>query len=112
MNPRRLAALLVSLAVVVYGCSSDDPPDSAGSAAIDRLIAATEATRGAGTARMEQTIVMSFPKGAGAGAPEVAGGSVEVVAEGYLDLRGRRGRLDVSTEGSGIAGADALGGDM
>jgi hypothetical protein len=61
---------------------------------------------------MSQTLVMDFPEAPEGEVSQVASGSVTVDAEGFLDLRGRRGRLTVSTKGEGLAGADALAGDM
>lgn len=104
---------LVAL-LVVTGCSADEPAPDGGEGALEALMEAPRVTRAAGTARIEQTIVMEFPEQAPTegSSPGVGGGKIEVTAEGLLDLRGRRGRMSVSTEGEGLAGADALGGDM
>lgn len=102
------AAVLVAVALTVSACTSNDAPPDPSANARERLFAATEATRGAGTARIEEHVVMSFPRTDA----DVASGSITVDAEGVLDLRGRRGRLSVTTTGEGLAGADALAGDM
>ena len=98
--------------LALAGCQSDPEPPADSTDALDLLVASSAVTREAGTARIEQSMTMEFPEGRGGEAPEVAGGSVTVEAVGFLDLRGRRGRLSVTTEGKGLVGADALAGDM
>lgn len=115
---RSRAAVVVALAcalLVSVACTSGDeaPPSDNSEAALERLLASSEATRESGTARMSQTMTLQFPEqGPDGEAPEVAGGSVTVEATGLLDFLNRRGRLSLVTEGTGMVGADALGGDM
>jgi hypothetical protein len=100
---------LLLLASVVVACTSEEPPRS-DPAALERLLASVETTRAAGTARMSQTLTMTFPEGSG-GSQQAPSGSITVDVDGYLDLSNRSARLRVTTEGSGLAGADALAGD-
>lgn len=105
----RAGLATVSMIVLLAACTSGEDAAPDYDIARERVLGAAAATRSAGTARVMQTLMMEFPEG---GSSEVASGSIKVVAEGYLDLPGRRGRLALTTEGSGVAGADALGGDM
>src|SRR5688572_28220325 len=99
--------VVVLVASASLACSGDDEPATPTTDALDRLTAASSVTREAGTARVDQTIRMAFPEGG-----PTSAGTVEVVATGFVDMRARRGRMSVTTTGSGMAGADALGGDM
>jgi hypothetical protein len=110
MRPIRFSLLTVGLVgtLLVAACTADEPQTGADHRALGRIVDAAVATRAAGTARTDQTIVMDFPEQA----EEAPGGRVTVEAAGVLDLGDGRGRLSVTTEGAGLAGADALGGNM
>lgn len=103
--------LVIVVAGLLVGCTSDDPPTGPDRAGLERVVDAAVATRRAGTARMEQSIVMEFPEPSSGGAGDPTG-RLSVEAEGLLDLAAGRGRLSITTRGDGLAGADALAGDM
>jgi hypothetical protein len=105
---RSLLGYVLVLVLALSGCTGDDEP-RADPAALERLLASVDATRSAGTARMSQALSMTFPERPGSS--QVPSGSIAVEVGGYLDLRNRSARLRVTTEGSGLAGADALAGD-
>lgn len=95
------------------GACTGDEEEPVDDEARQRLLAASEATEAAGTARMEQRMSLRLPERLPAGdpAPNLPAGSLEIVTSGLIDLRNRGARLSVSTEGTGMAGADALAGD-
>lgn len=111
MRPRATIVSLVSLVLLSVACDPNERTVVSGDAAVRKLAASGQATRAAGTARMLQMVDVTFD-GADRRAGGVGQGSLEVLTEGYVDIAARRGRLDVTTEATGLAGADALAGDM
>ena len=111
LRTRALTVTLALMLVMGAACTSDDGVET--DDARRRVLAAADATLGAGTARIEQEIVMELPERIPAGdpAPTLPEGSLEVVTTGAVDMQNGRARLHMTTSGAGLAGADALAGD-